>query len=161
MLLKKRYQSLGSLGTRVEWNPFNRSNSKTGFLWGLDYPTIGWHVMVGFDDALNILENPTRRDILRHLVKEPHYPLQLSELLEVSQQAVVKHLRVLEEAGFVDSESKKSDKEGPLERFTGLINHFLLGLILGLTYSEQNIEKCRKEVLTILRVLFQKGLVRY
>ena len=54
--------------------------------------------MVGFDESLSILENPTRRSILRHLVKEPHYPLQLSELLDVSQQAVVKHLKVLEEA---------------------------------------------------------------
>ena len=57
--------------------------------------------MVGFDESLSILENPTRTSILRHLVKEPHYPLQLSELLDVSQQAVVKHLKVLEEAGFV------------------------------------------------------------
>ena len=48
-------------------------------------------MVVGFDESLSILENPTRRSILRHLVKEPHYPLQLSELLDVSQQAVVKH----------------------------------------------------------------------
>ena len=70
-------------------------------------------MVVSFDESLSILENPTRRSILRHLVKEPHYPLQLSELLDVSQQAVVKHLKVLEEAGFVDSEMKKSDKGGP------------------------------------------------
>ena len=31
--------------------------------------------MVGFDEALTILENPTRRQILRKLVKEPHYSL--------------------------------------------------------------------------------------
>ena len=56
--------------------------------------------MVGFDESLSILENPTRRDILRYLVKEPHYPLQLSELLDVSQQAVVKHLKVLEAVSY-------------------------------------------------------------
>ncbi|MEC7757224.1 MAG: helix-turn-helix domain-containing protein [Candidatus Thermoplasmatota archaeon] len=104
---------------------------RLGFYGGLDYPTIGWHVMVGFDDALNILENPTRRDILRHLVKEPHYPLQLSELLEVSQQAVVKHLRVLEEAGFVDSESKKSDKGGPPRKVYTVNQSFSIRLDLG------------------------------
>ena len=75
-------------------------------------------MVVGFDESLSILENPTRRSILRHLVKEPHYPLQLSELLDVSQQAVVKHLKVLEEAGFVDSEMKKSDKGGPCLLYT-------------------------------------------
>ena len=69
--------------------------------------------MVGFDESLSILENATRREILRYLVKEPHYPLQLFELLDVSQQAVVKHLKVLEDAGFVDSVSMKSDKGGP------------------------------------------------
>ena len=75
-------------------------------------------MVVDFDESLSILENPTRRSILRHLVKEPHYPLQLSELLDVSQQAVVKHLKVLEEAGFVDSEMKKSDKGGPCLLYT-------------------------------------------
>ena len=69
--------------------------------------------MVDFDEALNILENKARRAILKRLAKEPHYPLQLSELLEISQQAVVKHLRVLEEAGFVESEKVPSVKGGP------------------------------------------------
>ena len=41
-----------------------------------------------FDEAVTILENRARRSILQHLVKEPHYPLQLSELLDISQQAV-------------------------------------------------------------------------
>ena len=65
--------------------------------------------MVDFEHAMNILENSTRRDILKFLVKEPHYPLQLSEMLDVSQQAVMKHLKVLEEAGFVDSEKIPSE----------------------------------------------------
>ena len=87
--------------------------------------------MVGFDESLNILENPTRRNILRHLVKEPHYPLQLSELLDVSQQAVVKHLKVLETAGFVDSESMKSDKGGPPRKVYRVNQSFSIRLDLG------------------------------
>ncbi len=87
--------------------------------------------MVGFDESLSILENPTRREILRHLVKEPHYPLQLSELLEVSQQAVVKHLKVLEDAGFVDSETKKSDKGGPPRKVYRVNQSFSIRLDLG------------------------------
>jgi predicted transcriptional regulator len=58
--------------------------------------------MVDFERAMSILENSTRRDILKFLVKEPHYPLQLSEMLDVSQQAVMKHLKVLEAGGFVE-----------------------------------------------------------
>ena len=88
-------------------------------------------MVVGFDESLSILENPTRRSILRHLVKEPHYPLQLSELLDVSQQAVVKHLKVLEEAGFVDSEMKKSDKGGPPKKVYRVNQSFSIRLDLG------------------------------
>ncbi|MDP6562574.1 MAG: helix-turn-helix domain-containing protein [Candidatus Thermoplasmatota archaeon] len=87
--------------------------------------------MVDFDEALAILENPTRRQILRRLVKEPHYPLQLSELLDVSQQAVVKHLRVLEESGFVDSERVPSEKGGPPKKMYTVNQSFSLRLDLG------------------------------
>ena len=87
--------------------------------------------MVGFDEALSILENPTRRQILRKLVKEPHYPLQLSELLNVSQQAVVKHLKVLEESGFVDSERTPSEKGGPPKKMYKVNQSFSLRLDLG------------------------------
>jgi predicted transcriptional regulator len=87
--------------------------------------------VVGFDEALSILENPTRRQILRKLVKEPHYPLQLSELLNVSQQAVVKHLKVLEESGFVDSERVPSEKGGPPKKMYKVNQSFSLRLDLG------------------------------
>ena len=87
--------------------------------------------MVGFDEALSILENPTRRQILRKLVKEPHYPLQLSELLNVSQQAVVKHLKVLEVSGFVDSERVPSEKGGPPKKMYKVNQSFSLRLDLG------------------------------
>ena len=87
--------------------------------------------MVGFDEALSILETPTRRQILRKLVKEPHYPLQLSELLNVSQQAVVKHLKVLEVSGFVDSERVPSEKGGPPKKMYKVNQSFSLRLDLG------------------------------
>ena len=84
-----------------------------------------------FDEALNILENKARRAILKRLAKEPHYPLQLSELLEISQQAVVKHLRVLEEAGFVESEKVPSVKGGPPKKMYTVNQSFSLRLDLG------------------------------
>jgi len=87
--------------------------------------------VVGFDEALSILENPTRRQILRKLVKEPHYPLQLSKLLNVSQQAVVKHLKVLEVSGFVDSERVPSEKGGPPKKMYKVNQSFSLRLDLG------------------------------
>ena len=87
--------------------------------------------MVDFDDAMSILENTTRREILKFLVKEPHYPLQLSEMLEVSQQAVMKHLKVLEEGGFVESDKVPSEKGGPPKKVYKVNQSFSLRLDLG------------------------------
>ena len=84
-----------------------------------------------FDTALTILENGTRRGILERLVREPHYPLQLANLLNVSQQAVMKHLKVLESAGFVTSEKVPSEKGGPPKRIYAVTQSFSLRLDLG------------------------------
>lgn len=70
--------------------------------------------MVGLDALLSVIENPARRRILEVLVREPHYPLQLSKELGMSQQAVMKHLRVLESYGLVKSYREESDLGGPM-----------------------------------------------
>lgn len=72
--------------------------------------------MSDLDSILSVIENPARRQILEALVREPHYPLQLSRELGISQQAVVKHLKVLEENGLVESYTEKSDLKGPQRR---------------------------------------------
>ena len=69
--------------------------------------------MNDIDVLLTMIENPTRRRILESLVKEPHYPLQLSKELGISQQAVMKNLNVLEKNGFVIS-YQESSSMGPM-----------------------------------------------
>lgn len=64
--------------------------------------------MNDIDILLSMVENPTRRKILESLVKEPHYPLQLSKELGISQQAVMKNLSVLEKNGMVVSYQESS-----------------------------------------------------
>ncbi|MBI0584835.1 MAG: helix-turn-helix domain-containing protein [Methanomassiliicoccus sp.] len=66
------------------------------------------------DALLSVIENPARRRILEALVREPHYPLQLSKELGMSQQAVMKHLKVLEAYGLVKSFREESDLGGPM-----------------------------------------------
>lgn len=68
--------------------------------------------MQELDTVLSAIENPTRRKILQALVREPHYPLQLSRELGVSQQAIAKNLNVLEKCGLVES-WKESSNRGP------------------------------------------------
>jgi predicted transcriptional regulator len=65
------------------------------------------------DDILEVLENPTRRMILRELAREPRYSLQLAHILNVSQQAIMKHLRVMEDREMVRVIVEKSDAGGP------------------------------------------------
>ena len=67
------------------------------------------------NDLFYLLENPTRRRILELLSREGHYPLQLSKEMSVTQQAVVKHLNILEEHGLVNSETEPSNR-GPSRR---------------------------------------------
>jgi predicted transcriptional regulator len=55
-----------------------------------------------------ILENPTRRDIIKRLSEEPNYPLQLAKDLGRGQQLVAKHLQVMEDAGIVASSEEES-----------------------------------------------------
>lgn len=50
---------------------------------------------------------------MQELVREPHYPLQLSKELGVSQQAVIKHLKILEENDLVSCYMEESDLGGP------------------------------------------------
>lgn len=70
--------------------------------------------MNNVDTILSVIENPMRRRILMALVREPHYPLQLSRELGVSQQAVMKNLDILERSGLVESWRESSDK-GPFK----------------------------------------------
>ncbi|MEA3557778.1 MAG: helix-turn-helix domain-containing protein [Candidatus Thermoplasmatota archaeon] len=68
---------------------------------------------MALDRILSILENPIRRKILQRLSRDSNYPLQLSRDLGVSQQAIMKHLKVLEDSDFVVSYIERSNKGGP------------------------------------------------
>jgi ArsR family transcriptional regulator len=72
--------------------------------------------MDDLDILLSVIENPTRRRILEALVREPHYPLQLSRELGMSQQIIMKHLKVLEDYRMVRSYPEESDQGGPMRK---------------------------------------------
>lgn len=62
------------------------------------------------EEVLKIVGNETRRNILFLLSKEPHYILQLSRKLSVTQPAILKHLSILEKAGLAESFREKSGR---------------------------------------------------
>jgi len=66
---------------------------------------------------LDVLGNETRRRILKLLATEPKYLLQLAEELGVSQQAILKHLALLERDRIVTSYNAPGDAPGPLRKY--------------------------------------------
>ncbi|MCL1810812.1 MAG: helix-turn-helix domain-containing protein [Methanomassiliicoccaceae archaeon] len=85
--------------------------------------------MSDIDTILSVIENPTRRRILTALVREPHYPLQLSKELGVSPQAIMKNLDILEKSGLVESWRESSDR-GPFKIVYRLTSEFTLTIDL-------------------------------
>ncbi len=69
------------------------------------------------DVLLDVLGNDTRRRILQLLADEPRYFIQLSRELGVSQQAVLKHLEILEKNGFITSYEEESDFPSPKRKY--------------------------------------------
>jgi len=77
---------------------------------------------------LDVLGNETRRRILSLLADEPRYFIQLSKDLGVSQQAVLKHLEILEKFGFVTSFEKESEFAAPNRKYFELNRSCMLAI---------------------------------
>jgi ArsR family transcriptional regulator len=88
--------------------------------------------MDDLDVLLSVIENPTRRRILEALVREPHYPLQLSRELGMSQQIIMKHLKVLEDNRMVRCYPEESDQGGPMRKRYVPISGFTIIVDVGL-----------------------------
>ena len=71
------------------------------------------------DSALQVMENPVRRKIIKRLSQEPAYALQLSKELGLGQPLVAKHLATMENAGLVKSVAEDSPN-GPRRKLYSL-----------------------------------------
>jgi len=80
------------------------------------------------DVLLDVLGNDTRRRILQLLADEPRYFIQLSKDLGVSQQAVLKHLEMLERHGFVSSYESESEFAAPKRKYFQLDKSCMLAV---------------------------------
>ncbi len=70
--------------------------------------------MSSIDELLDAIENQTRREILKRLVEGRRYALQLAKDLRISQQAIVKHLDLLEKYNIIKrAGTEKSEMGAP------------------------------------------------
>ena len=101
------------------------------------------------NELFYLLENPTRRRILELLSRERHYPLQLSKEMSVTQQAVVKHLNILEEHGLVNSDIEPSNR-GPSRRVYHSTRNISLRIdVSPSTFKEQVSSSEKDEILEL------------
>ena len=94
-----------------------------------DNPEIG--------EFLDLLGNNTRRRILESLTNEPKYFIQLSKEIGVSQQAVLKHLFLLENFGLIESFKAKSNLAAPDRKYFQLNRSVYLSI--GITGNSMEI----------------------
>jgi len=76
----------------------------------------------------DIVGNECRRKILQLLVLEPHYVSQLSKLLNKSQPAILKHMKILEEKELVirQKEPASGVDKGPDRHYFSINKSFLV-----------------------------------
>jgi predicted transcriptional regulator len=79
-------------------------------------------------DLFEIIGNDARRKILRLLVLEPHYVSQLSKILNKSQPAILKHMKILEDRGIVirKVEQASESNKGPERHFFSINKSFTI-----------------------------------
>ncbi|HEY6283673.1 MAG TPA: ArsR family transcriptional regulator [Nitrososphaerales archaeon] len=82
------------------------------------------------DSALQVMENPVRRKIIKRLSQEPAYALQLSKELGLGQPLVAKHLATMENAGLVKTVSEVSPN-GPRRKLYSLARGISITMDVG------------------------------
>jgi ArsR family transcriptional regulator len=81
-----------------------------------------------FGLILDIIGNNTRRKILATLAREPMYFNQLAKEIGVGQQAILRHMKALEDIGLVASYAEKSNLGAPDRKYYRLNSSFSLNI---------------------------------
>jgi ArsR family transcriptional regulator len=90
------------------------------------------------DHLMDILGNETRRRILNLIAEEPHYFNQICRELNVSQQAILKHLEILERFNIIESFREKSELGAPERKYYRLQRSLYISI--GITKDFVNIQ---------------------
>jgi ArsR family transcriptional regulator len=82
------------------------------------------------DMILDIIGNNTRRKILATLSQEPMYFNQLAKEIGIGQQAILRHMKTLEDIGLIESYAEKSNLGAPDRKYYRLNSSFSLTICL-------------------------------
>lgn len=85
---------------------------------------------LNLDVLLDIMSNSTRRRIISVLSEEPMYFNQLARKVDVGQQAILRHVDILERAGILQSYEEKSSLGAPNRKYYKVKTTFNLSISL-------------------------------
>jgi ArsR family transcriptional regulator len=100
------------------------------------------------DIILDIIGNNTRRKILATLSQEPMYFNQLAKEIGIGQQAILRHMKTLEDIGLIESYAEKSNLGAPDRKYYRLNSSFSLTICLSedaFSIENHKIEEYRHE----------------
>ena len=95
---------------------------------------------------LDVLGNETRRKILDLISHEPMYFNQLAKEIQTGQQAILRHVKILEDSGLIKSYTKKSDLGAPDRKYYRVNSSFNLSISVSndnFTVRNKGIEELR------------------
>jgi predicted transcriptional regulator len=98
------------------------------------------------DVLLDVLGNETRRRILNLISHEPMYFNQLAKEIRTGQQAILRHVKILEDNGLIESYAMRSDLGAPDRKYYKVNSSFNLSISVSndnFTVRNEGIEELR------------------
>ena len=98
------------------------------------------------DVLLDVLGNETRRRILNLISHEPMYFNQLTKEIRTGQQAILRHVKILEDTGLIKSYAERSNLGAPDRKYYKVNSSFNLSISVSndnFTVRNEDIEELR------------------
>src|SRR5919106_4653977 len=108
---------------------------------------------------LDVLGNETRRRILNLISHEPMYFNQLAREIGTGQQAILRHVKILEDSGLIESYAKKSELGAPNRKYYKVNSSFNLSISVSndnFTVRNEGIRESRYKEADILYKKFDE-----
>src|SRR5215204_5483218 len=83
---------------------------------------------------LDILGNSTRRRILILLSKEPLYFNQLSKIIGIGQQSILRHMKILEDSGLIETYTQESNLGAPNSKYYRVATNFSMSMAFSIDW---------------------------
>ncbi|HET7641969.1 MAG TPA: ArsR family transcriptional regulator [Nitrososphaeraceae archaeon] len=113
---------------------------------------------------LDILGNSTRRRILFLLSKEPLYFNQLSKIIRIGQQAILRHMKILEDSGLIETYAQESNLGAPDRKYYRLASTFSMNMVFsqdGFYIRNNEIKELRHKEYEKLYKEYENSIAEY